>query len=148
MTKIAASFWRATTRRVVELATVPYPFDLIKDGLLRIAAEQEVGVQRVWIAAGDRPLRGDQGLREHLAAKHPPPAVVRREANEAVLSRGREIEERDKINSLHEGVVPVRPDGEARNGPRQRGGRPPRHARRGRARLKARAGVSALWLAS
>ena len=58
------------------------------------------------IAAGDRPLRGDQGLGQHLPAEHPPPAVVGRKTDEAVLSGRREIEQGDEIDRGHKGRNP------------------------------------------
>ena len=86
---------------------VPKALDLEQDRLLGIAPEQEIGVQRVRVAAGDRTFGGDQGLGQHLAAKHPPPAVVRRNAGEPVLPRRREIEQGDKVVGGHEAKVPV-----------------------------------------
>ena len=71
MTKIAAPFCRATTRRVVKLRPSLHPLDLEEDRLLGVAAEQEIGVQRMRIAARDGALGGDQSLRQDLAAEHP-----------------------------------------------------------------------------
>ena len=58
------------------------------------------------IAPDDRTLGGDQGLRQHLAAEHPPPAVVRRKTGKSVFPRRREIEQGDKVVGGHEAKVP------------------------------------------
>ena len=89
-----------------EATAVPNPLDLEQDRLAGIAAEQEIGVQRVGVAASDRSLSGDERLGQHLAAKHPRPAVVRRMADEAVLARRLEIEQGDKVVGGHEAKVP------------------------------------------
>ncbi len=128
MTKIAASFWRATTRRVVKLRPSRTRSTSYSDRLFRIAAEQEVGVQRMRIAAGDRSLCGDQSLRQHLPAEHPLPAVVRGEAGKAVLSRGREVKEGDKVDGAHAMGPQLANDGGARDAPRQRRRLPFTHA--------------------
>ena len=53
------------------------------------------------VAADDGALRGDQRLRQHLAAEHPLPAVLRRMADETVFARRREIEQGDEFVSGH-----------------------------------------------
>ena len=94
MTKIASPFCRATIRRVVKLRPISKTLDFEKDGLARIAAEQKIGVQGVGIATGHRALSGDERLRQHLAAKHPFPAVMRRMAHETILAGRLKVEQR------------------------------------------------------
>ena len=57
---------------------VANPVDLIDDRHLRIAAEQEIGVQRMRAPFRlDGAARGYQRLADHLAAKNPLPARLR-----------------------------------------------------------------------
>ena len=117
MTKIASPFCRATTRRVVKLRPSRSRSTSNRIGSCGIAAEQEIGVQRVGVAAGDRALRGDQRLRQHLSAEHPPPAVARRMADEPILARRREVEQSDEFVSGH-GLCIRLADRSRRLGPR------------------------------
>ena len=77
MAKIASPFWRAVTRRVVKLRPSLSRSTSNRIGYVRIAAEQEIGMQRVGVAARHGALRGDERLRQHLSAKHALPAAAR-----------------------------------------------------------------------
>ena len=92
-----------------EAAAVADALDLEQDRLARIAGQQEIGVQRMGRAAVDRALRGDERLGEHLPAKDPLPAVLRRMADEAIFACRLEIEQRDKFVSGHRFCTPDAP---------------------------------------
>ena len=74
----------------------------------------------------DRALRGDQRLRQHLAAVHALPAVLRRMADETIRAGRLEIEQRHKFVSGHKASTPMRDDLGARDSAGQT------RARRGR----------------
>src|SRR5208283_5705182 len=93
-----------------EAAAVPQTLDLKKDRLVRIAAQQKIGVQGMGGAGLDRALRGDQRLRQHLAAEYPLPAVMRRMADKTIRAGRLEIEQRHKFVSGHKASTPMRDD--------------------------------------
>ena len=56
-----------------ERTAVPQPLDGERDGFAHVAGAQEVAVQGVrQPGLGHRAARGEERLREHLAAEHPP----------------------------------------------------------------------------
>ena len=83
-----------------EALAVADAVDLVDDRHLGIAAEQEIGVQRM-----RRPLRhvldgaagGDQRLADDLAAEHALPARLRRAAAEQVHLERLEIEDGENV---------------------------------------------------
>jgi hypothetical protein len=66
-----------------------------------VAAEDEIGVQRVGRAILDGALGGDQRLRQHLSAEHPLPTVLRRARQPAVGARRFEVEQRKEAVNVH-----------------------------------------------
>ena len=59
-----------------EALAVADAVDLVDDRHLRIAAEQEIGVQRMRQHALDGAAGGDQRLADHLAAEHALPCAI------------------------------------------------------------------------
>ena len=90
-----------------EAAAVSEPLDLEQDRLVGVASEKEIGVQRMRVAAVNRALRGDQRLRQHLSAEHPPPAVPRGMADKSIIAGGREVEQGDEFGSVSLTLHPV-----------------------------------------
>ena len=84
-----------------EAAPVPDALDLEKDRFARVAAQNEINVERMQRPALHRTLRGDQRLRDHLAAEHSFPTVGRGMTDIAVRPEKLEIEERDEVVGGH-----------------------------------------------
>ena len=83
-----------------EAAAVADAVDLVDDRDLGIAAEQEIGMQRMRRPIGDvvdGAAGGDQRLADHLAAEHPLPALLRRAAAKQVHLDRLEIEDGEEI---------------------------------------------------
>jgi hypothetical protein len=75
-----------------EALAVADAVDLVDDRHLGIAAEQEIGVQRMRLAVLHGAAGRDQRLADHLAAEHPLPAVLGRAPAEQVHLERLEIE--------------------------------------------------------
>ena len=75
-----------------EALAVPDAVDIVDDGYLGIARQQEIGVHRMRRPAFHRAHGGDQCLSDHLPAEHPLPPGLRREAAEQVDLQRLEIE--------------------------------------------------------
>ena len=76
-----------------EALAVADAVDLVDDRNLRIAAEQEIGVQRMRQRVLDGAGGGDQRLADHLAAEHALPADLRARAAEQIDLELFEIED-------------------------------------------------------
>ena len=85
-----------------EALAVADAVDLVDDRHLRVAGEQEIGVQRMRRAlrhALDGAASRDQRLADDLAAEHALPAALRRAAAKEVYLERLEIEDGDEIGN-------------------------------------------------
>ena len=80
-----------------EALAVADAVDVVDDRHLRIAGQQEIGVQRMRRPALDGAGGGDQRLADHLAAEHALPADLRAAAAEQVHLELFEIEDGQQV---------------------------------------------------
>ena len=92
MEKIAWPCWMRDHAPGGEALAVADAVDLVDDRHLRIAREEEIGVQRMGSRALDRAGGRDQRLADHLAAEHALPADLRAAAAKQVHLERLEIE--------------------------------------------------------